>query len=100
MLRGALAAAVTPLARGGQTLDEDAFDPLVAFLESGGLDGLLALGTTGEGILFAPAQRRRAAELFMAARPSGFALAGHRGAQATRREAVLATHTSALRDGA
>src|SRR6266566_7411189 len=55
MLKGALAAAVTPLAGGGDTLDEDAFDPLVAFLESGGLDGLLALGTTGEGILLAAA---------------------------------------------
>jgi len=32
MLRGALAAAVTPLAGGGETLDEDAFDSLVGFL--------------------------------------------------------------------
>src|SRR6184192_1678615 len=61
MLKGALAAAVTPLAGGGDTLDEDPFDPLVAFLEAAGLDGLLALGTTGEGILLAAAERRRAA---------------------------------------
>src|SRR5438067_9313355 len=96
MLKGALAAAVTPLAGGGDTLDEDPFDPLVAFLEAAGLDGLLALGTTGEGILFAPAQRRRAAELFVAARPEGFAIAVHCGAQTTRETVVLSAHAADL----
>jgi dihydrodipicolinate synthase/N-acetylneuraminate lyase len=51
MLRGALAAAVTPLRDGGAALDEDLFGPYCDFLAAGGLDGLLALGTTGEGIL-------------------------------------------------
>src|SRR5437763_1748346 len=74
MLKGALAAAVTPLTGGGDTLDEDPFDPLVAFLEAAGLDGLLALGTTGEGILLAAGERRRAAELFVAARPAPWGL--------------------------
>src|SRR5437764_12871100 len=96
MLKGALAAAVTPLAGGGETLDEDAFDPLVAFLESGGLDGLLALGTTGEGILLTADERRRAAELFVAARPDGFAVAIHCGAQTTRETAELAAHDAHL----
>src|SRR5436190_18208728 len=96
MLRGALAAAVAPLAGGGETLDEDAFDSLVGFLESGGLDGLLALGTTGEGILLAPAERRRAAELFVAARPGGFAVAVHCGAQTTRETVELAAHAADL----
>ena len=96
VLRGALAAAVTPLSGGGETLDEDAFDPLVAFLESAGLDGLLALGTTGEGILLSPGERRRAAELFVAARPDGFAIAIHCGAQTTRETAELAAHAADL----
>jgi dihydrodipicolinate synthase/N-acetylneuraminate lyase len=96
MLKGALAAAVTPLAGGGETLDGDAVDPLVAFLESAGLDGLLALGTTGEGILLAAAERRRAAELFMAARPDGFAVAIHCGAQTTRETVELAAHAADL----
>jgi len=96
MLKGALAAAVTPLAGGGETLDEDAFDPLVAFLESGGLDGLLALGTTGEGILLGDAERRRAAELFVTARPDGFAVAVHCGAQTTRETEGLAAHAADL----
>src|SRR5215510_13599596 len=92
MLRGALAAAVTPLAGGGELLDEDGFDLLVSFLESGGLDGLLALGTTGEGILLSGAERRRAAELFVAARPEEFAVAVHCGAQTTRETVELAAH--------
>ena len=96
MLRGALAAAVTPLTDGGQALDEDAFDPLVAYLAAGGLDGVLALGTTGEGILLAAAERRRAAELFLAARPDGFAVAVHCGAQTTRETAELAAHAADL----
>jgi dihydrodipicolinate synthase/N-acetylneuraminate lyase len=96
VLKGALAAAVTPLADGGNTLDEDAFDPLVAFLESSGLDGLLALGTTGEGILLSSDERRRAAELFVAARPDEFAIAVHCGAQTTRDTAELAAHAADL----
>jgi dihydrodipicolinate synthase/N-acetylneuraminate lyase len=96
VLRGALAAAVTPLAGGGEVLDEDAFDPLVAYLESGGLDGLLALGTTGEGILLSQAERRRAAELFLAARPDEFAIAIHCGAQTTRVTVELAAHAADL----
>jgi dihydrodipicolinate synthase/N-acetylneuraminate lyase len=94
MLRGALAAAVTPLADAGNALDEDAFDPLVAHLVASGLDGVLALGTTGEGILLDPAERRRAAELFIAARSDEFAVAIHCGAQTTRATAELAAHAA------
>src|SRR6185437_15858361 len=65
MLRGALAAAVTPLRDDGAALDEEAFRPYLDFLAAGGLDGILGLGTTGEGILLSAAERRRAAELFL-----------------------------------
>jgi len=94
MLRGALAASVTPLRDGGASLDEDAFEPLVAFLAAGGLDGILACGTTGEGILLSVDERRRAAELFLAARPEGFAVAVHCGAQTTADTAALARHAA------
>ena len=63
MITGAFAAALTPLRAGGAELDEAAFEPYVAFLADGGIDGILALGTTGEGILFGrgrPAARARA----------------------------------------
>jgi len=96
VLRGALAAAVTPLTNGGELLDEDGIDPLVAFLEAAGLDGLLALGTTGDGILLSAAERRRAAELFLAARPEEFAIAVHCGAQTTRETVELAAHAADL----
>jgi len=87
---------VTPLAGGGEVLDEDAVDPLVAFLESSGLDGVLALGTTGEGILLSPAERGRAAELFVNARPDDFTVAVHCGAQTTRETTELAAHAADL----
>ena len=67
MIRGAFAAALTPLAEGGTRLDEDAFAPYAAWLADGGVDGILALGTTGEGILLTESERRRALELFVAA---------------------------------
>src|SRR5881398_3140712 len=95
MLRGALAAAVTPLRDGGEALDERAFGPMLALLSSGGIDGVLALGTTGEGILLSPEERRRAAELFLAARPhAGFAVAVHCGAQTTRDTEALSAHAA------
>ncbi|MGH2659241.1 MAG: dihydrodipicolinate synthase family protein [Actinomycetota bacterium] len=94
MLRGAIAASVTPLRDGGASLDEDAFEPLVAFLAAGGLDGILACGTTGEGILLSVDERRRAAELFLGARPEGFAVAIHCGAQTTADTVALARHAA------
>jgi dihydrodipicolinate synthase/N-acetylneuraminate lyase len=92
MLKGALAAAVTPLRDGGEALDEDAVAPYVEYLAAGGLDGILALGTTGEGILLSEDERRRAAELFVAAAPDGFDVAVHTGAQTTAQTAALSTH--------
>lgn len=96
MLRGAIAAAVTPLTDDGHALDEAAFGPLVAFLAEGGVDGLLACGTTGEGILLSVDERTRAAELFLDARPNGFQVAVHAGAQTTADTVRLARHAKEL----
>lgn len=93
-LSGAIAAAVTPLAGGGTRLDEDAFGPLVAFIAAGGVDGILACGTTGEGVLLSVAERQRATELFLAARPEGLAVAVHAGAQTTADTCALAAHAA------
>jgi len=95
VLKGAVAAALTPLRDGGAALDEDAFAPYVDHLAGGGLDGLLALGTTGEGILLTPAERRRAAELFVAAAGGRLAVAVHCGAQTTADTVALAEHAAA-----
>src|SRR5262245_66034468 len=83
MLKGALAAAVTPLRDDGAALDEDAFGPYVDYLAAGGLDGLLALGTTGEGILLSRDERRRAAELFIAAASGRLQVTVHAGEATT-----------------
>ena len=96
MLRGALAAAVTPLREGGEALDEAAFGPYVAYLAAGGLDGILALGTTGEGILLRREERRRAAELFVDAAGDGFQVAVHCGAQTTADTVALAKHAAEI----
>jgi len=93
MLRGAIAAALTPLAAGGAVLDEDAFGPYVAFLAEHGLDGLLALGTTGEGVLFDVEERKRIAELFLEHRGQ-LQVAVHCGAQTTADTLQLAEHAA------
>jgi dihydrodipicolinate synthase/N-acetylneuraminate lyase len=92
MLRGALAAAVTPLRDG--RLDEAAFAPYLGFLADGGLDGILALGTTGEGILFTADERRRALELFLRASSGRLQIAVHCGAQTTADTVALAAHAA------
>ena len=92
MLKGALAAAVTPLV--GDGLDEEAFASYVDFLVAGDLDGILALGTTGEGILLTPVERRRVVELYVAASAGRLQIAAHCGAQTTRDTVALAAHAA------
>jgi 4-hydroxy-tetrahydrodipicolinate synthase len=94
MLRGTIAAALTPLAAGGAVLDEDAFEPYVGWLASHGVDGVLACGTTGEGVLFNVAERKRIAELIFASRGS-LQVAVHCGAQNTSDTVELAEHAAA-----
>jgi dihydrodipicolinate synthase/N-acetylneuraminate lyase len=96
MLKGALAAAVTPLRDEGEALDVSAFAPYVAYLAAGGLDGILALGTTGEGILLTADERKRAAELFVGEAPEGFDVAVHCGAQTTAETVALSAHAAEI----
>jgi dihydrodipicolinate synthase/N-acetylneuraminate lyase len=94
VLRGALAASVTPLRDGGSAVDEDGIGPVVDFLTDGGLDGLLALGTNGEGILLSLDERRRVAELFIEASAGRLQIAVHCGAQSTADTVALAEHAA------
>jgi dihydrodipicolinate synthase/N-acetylneuraminate lyase len=68
--------------------------PYVEYLAAGGLDGLLALGTTGEGILLSVAERRRVVELFLAAADGRLDVAAHCGAQTTAATVELAAHAA------
>jgi dihydrodipicolinate synthase/N-acetylneuraminate lyase len=94
MLQGALAASITPLREHGSALDDDAFGPLVDFYVREGLDGILALGTAGEGILFRVEERRRVADLFLQASDKRLDVAVHCGAQTTADTVTLAAHAA------
>ena len=94
MLRGAIAAALTPLRDGA--LDADAVAPYVEFLAAGGLDGLLAMGTTGEGMLFDLGERQEIASAFVDAAAGRLQVAVHAGMQTTRDTVVLAEYAAAI----
>lgn len=95
MIQGALAAAVTPLRGGGSALDEAAVGPLVEFLAAGGLDGVLVMGTTGEGILLGVEERTRVCDLFVDGCRGRLAVVVHCGAQTTADTVALAAHAGA-----
>jgi dihydrodipicolinate synthase/N-acetylneuraminate lyase len=94
VLRGAIAAALTPLRDGAP--DVDAVEPYVGFLAAGGLDGLLAMGTTGEGMLFDLAERKEIASAFVDAAAGRLQVAVHAGMQTTRDTVALAEYAAAV----
>ncbi len=83
----AIAAALTPLRENGDELDLDALEPYLAFLADGGLDGVLLLGTTGEGIALSVAERKAAVK---AAVGGPLSILAHCGAQTTADTVALA----------
>jgi dihydrodipicolinate synthase/N-acetylneuraminate lyase len=85
------AAALTPLREGGDELDEAVFPAYVDFLQRGDVQGVLALGSTGEGILLRVEERMRAVELFL---DGPLDVIAHCGAQTTRDTVELASHAA------
>lgn len=94
MLRGALAASVTPLRSHGGEIDDESFGPLTDFFVDGGLDGILVLGTAGEGILLSEIERRLVADLFLQAGDRRLQIAVQCGAQTTAETVALAAHAA------
>lgn len=88
------AAAVTPLRDDGDRVDEEAFPALLAHYAAAGLNGILALGTTGEGILLSADERRWAAECALAAAADDLRVFVHCGAQSTAETVALAAHAA------
>lgn len=82
-------AALTPLKDGGNAIDDAAFAPYIEFLSANGADGVLALGTTGEGISLSVQERAHAIDLFAA---ESLPVIAHCGAQTTADTVALATH--------
>jgi 4-hydroxy-tetrahydrodipicolinate synthase len=89
----AIAAALTPLRNGGAELDLDAFDPYLIFLRDAGIDGILSLGTTGEGINLSVEERMTVLER-VAAGP--LPVIAHCGAQTTAQTLELCRHAAGL----
>jgi dihydrodipicolinate synthase/N-acetylneuraminate lyase len=94
VLKGAVAAAVTPLRDGA--FDTAAVGPYVDFLAGHGVDGVLALGTTGESVLFSPDERREIAATFVDAGRGRLQVAVHAGAQTTGDTVALAGHAASI----
>jgi dihydrodipicolinate synthase/N-acetylneuraminate lyase len=95
-LRGTIAAAFTPLQDGGSAVDADSIERYVDFLEAGGVDGILALGSAGEGILLDRAEREFVAERYREATSGRLSLAIHAGAVSTALTAALAEHAASI----
>jgi dihydrodipicolinate synthase/N-acetylneuraminate lyase len=86
-----IAAALTPLKDSGAALDEEALHPYLNFLSDAGIDGILLLGTTGEGILLSLSERKAA----LSNAVSGpLPVLAHCGAQSTAETAALAAHAA------
>jgi dihydrodipicolinate synthase/N-acetylneuraminate lyase len=88
-----IAAALTPLKHDGRALDEEVFDPYLDFLATKGIDGVLALGTTGEGILLSLLERQTALARFAA---GPLPVLAHCGAQTTADTVALSAFASEL----
>jgi dihydrodipicolinate synthase/N-acetylneuraminate lyase len=75
-------------------VDEGAIEPLARFLVENGVDGVFALGTTGEGVLLGREERKTVAERFREARAGRLIV--HCGAQSTADTAALAAHAAGI----
>ncbi len=94
LVHGTLAASVTPLTGVDGSIDGDGIGAVVDFYARAGLDGVLALGTTGEGVLFSLDERRFAADEFVTSAHHRLAVFVHCGAQTTHDTVALAEHAA------
>src|SRR4051794_17689564 len=87
----AIAAALTPFRANGAEVDDDALIPYLTFLHDAGIQGVLLLGTTGEGISCSVPERKR---LISNAVGGPLPVLAHCGAQTTADTAALAAHAA------
>lgn len=94
MAGGVAPAMATPLQADGYRVNVAIIEPLVEFLIGAGVKGLFVGGTTGEGILLAPAERSRLHESAVAATQGRVPLLLHVGADTTATAVELAEHAA------
>jgi dihydrodipicolinate synthase/N-acetylneuraminate lyase len=87
----AIAAALTPLRDDGAALDLEALPPYLDFLARNGVDGILLLGTTGEGMNMSLDERR---SLLEQALTGPLEVIAHCGAQTTAATVALCAHAA------
>lgn len=61
-IEGIISANVTPFTKGGEFVDFDKIGPLIEWLMGKGATGFFPCGTTGEGILMSPEERKEVLE--------------------------------------
>ena len=95
-LKGTIPAAVTPLRDAASRVDESAIAPYIDFLIDHGATGVLAMGTTGEGILLTKQERQTVMDAFVEAAAGRVPVAVHAGAQTTADSIALAEHAASI----
>jgi dihydrodipicolinate synthase/N-acetylneuraminate lyase len=95
-LKGTVPAAITPLTDGGTRIDAGSIPRYLDFLIEHGASAVLAMGTTGEGILLLEDERKTVMERFVEAARGRIPVAVHAGAQTTAQSVALAEHAASI----
>jgi len=90
-IRGVIPALLTPFNE-DETIDEEKLADLVEFLVGKGVNGFYINGSTGEGILMSPAERKRVAEIVIKKVDKRVPVIVHVGTIDTRTAVDLARH--------
>jgi N-acetylneuraminate lyase len=93
LIQGILPAAVTPLDEDGRFAPA-VFERLLERLHGAGVHGVYVCGTTGEGMLQPPAQRRSIVETAVASTPRGRHVVVHVGAASLEEALALSAHAA------
>ncbi len=91
-VRGVVVPILTPFTEGGEVLDEGALRDHARWLVGKGVHGLMPCGTTGEGPLLSPQERRRVLEVVVGAVAGRVPVMAHVGTPSTRETVELARH--------
>jgi dihydrodipicolinate synthase/N-acetylneuraminate lyase len=95
-LKGTVPAAITPLTDGGTRIDAGSIPRYLDFLIEHGASAVLAMGTTGEGILLLEDERKTVMERFVEAARGRIPVAVHAGAQTTAQSVALGEHAASI----